>query len=158
MAVSPNAASASLTLTCSVQSSAAGSTVSNSISDGDVTFDQEGSGGTDNVSGASASNSVNSLPALTVTKSVSPTGAVNVGTNLIYTIGVSNSGQQTATNLAINDACPSGTSSISSSTATGSYSVVHGRLAVSPMPPVPPHANLLCAIQCNWFHRLQLHL
>ncbi|MEZ4705448.1 MAG: hypothetical protein R3A11_09720 [Bdellovibrionota bacterium] len=57
-----NAASVSLTLTCSVQSSAAGSTVSNSISDGDVTFDQEGSGGTDNVSGASVSNSVNSLP------------------------------------------------------------------------------------------------
>jgi large repetitive protein len=52
-------------------------------------------------------------PVFDVTKSVNPTGAVNPGDVLTYTVNLTNSGNFTATNVTINDALPANTTFLS---------------------------------------------
>lgn len=57
---------------------------------------------------------------LVIAKSVSPVGAVEVGSELVYTINVSNAGPGTATNVVATDDLPAGVSLVSSSCSAAS--------------------------------------
>ncbi|MCB1197095.1 MAG: DUF11 domain-containing protein [Deltaproteobacteria bacterium] len=114
-----SAASATLTLACTVNAGQSGNTITNTIVSGDLSMNQtESNTGND---GSSASTIVQEDIDLSMTKSGPTTG--EVGVDLIYTITITNLGPIGATNVAVNDPCPTGTTHNAAGTSAtlGSY-------------------------------------
>ncbi|MEZ4819121.1 MAG: Calx-beta domain-containing protein [Bdellovibrionota bacterium] len=114
-----SATNATLTLACTVNAGQSGNTITNTIVSGDLSMNQtESNTGND---GSSASTIVQEDIDLSMTKSGPTTG--EVGVDLIYTITITNLGPIGATNVAVNDPCPTGTTHNAAGTSAtlGSY-------------------------------------
>ena len=111
-----NAASATLDLVCNIDAGQSGNMLTNTVATADISMDQTDPDTTND--GASASTTVNNNADISMTKTASPTTA-DEGDDVTYTVTVLNNGAAQATTLAVTDACPSGTTFVSSSPSTG---------------------------------------
>jgi uncharacterized repeat protein (TIGR01451 family) len=112
-----NAASATLTITATVDTGTGGSTITNTASITDV--DQEDPHPGDN-SDSAGIYPIEVSADLFLTKAVSDPTPMELGT-ITYTITVTNSGPDTATNIQLTDLLPTGVTYQSDSSSQGSY-------------------------------------
>jgi|GEM_PF-4593242 len=98
---------ASLTFHCVVDAGQGGGTITNSIAAGDISLDQADINAGNNT--PSVSNTVKNEADVDVTKAVVPTGTVNEGDTLTYTVTVQNNGLAQASGISVSDGCPTGT-------------------------------------------------
>ena len=111
-----NGASATATITVLVANSAALGNITNTATETQTTNDLTGT------QTASASNTVVAAANVSITKIANPSTNTPHGTQIAYTIGLSNAGPDAAAGVSVTDPLPAGTTFVSSSTATGSLS------------------------------------
>ncbi len=111
-----NGASATATITVLVSNTAALGTMTNTATETQTTKNLTGT------QTASATNTVVAAANVSITKIANPSTSTPHGTQIAYTIGLSNAGPDAAAGVSVTDPLPAGTTFVSSSSATGSLS------------------------------------
>ena len=111
-----NGASATATITVLVSNTAALGTITNTATETQTTNNLTGT------QTASATNTVVAAANVSITKIANPSTNTAHGTQITYTIGLSNVGPDAASGVSVSDPLPAGTTFVSSSSATGSLS------------------------------------
>ena len=123
-----NGNSENISITCSVDIGQGGNTITNTILPSNITMDQTDPNASNN--NASASTNINNDADLSLTKISSPSGNVDEGSNITYTITASNNGPTQISSLVITDSCPNGTTFVSSApTAPSVYNSANWQIA-----------------------------
>ena len=138
-----NSATENLSLVCNINSGTSGTTITNTLSSSDIAMDQTDPDNTND--GSTASTGINNDADISMTKTASTTTA-SEGDNITYSLGITNNGPAQATTLSVSDACPAGTTFVSS-TPSGASTYVSGTWTIGALASTSSETlDLVCSI------------